>query len=317
MHQTDAQNMYNYKKDLRDKIYDRVTEQERQKIDALNRADDRAFTIKQNSISNAQSLGRLAIENGLGSVATQIAALDPSSPTYQQDLAKLQGQIAVAVKKKQDEAKMLANQKVSKAPETVKVGETTMQWNAATQRWEPIESGVGTVGGLDTQKTKDQFGLMFQTIDNVLNPEIYGASGRSTARQIIQQATGIGPGDFGDLVSLANTLRTNMLTMQTDPNIKKFFGPQMSNADVQLMTAAGTTVNPEMQSPALLKQEVERIKDLTIRARQSLDGVTQWAITPSGVRVGLYPDGIIRDIDGDHYDANGRKIYDTQTGKNL
>ena len=105
--------------------------------------------------------------------------------------------------------------------------------------------------------------------------------------------------------------------MQTDPNIKKFFGPQMSNADVQLMTAAGTTVNPEMQSPALLKQEVERIKDLTIRARQSLDGVTQWAITPSGVRVGLYPDGIIRDIDGDHYDANGRKIYDTQTGKNL
>ena len=105
--------------------------------------------------------------------------------------------------------------------------------------------------------------------------------------------------------------------LQTDPTIKKFFGPQMSNADVQLMTAAGTTVNPELQSPDQLLSEVKRIQDLMIRARQSLDGVTQWSNTSNGTRVGLYPDGIIRDIDGNHYDANGKKIYDAKTGKNI
>lgn len=315
MHLQDAQNDYNYKKDLRDKIYDYATKKEQQKIDELNRADDRAFTIKQNSISNAQSLSRLAIENGLSSTATQIAALDPNSPTYQQDLAKLQGEIAAAVKRKQDEAARLANQKVAKAPETVKVGETMMQWDATTGKWVPIEA-PGTTGGLDTQKSKDQFNLMFQTIDTLKSPEIYGASGRSEGRKFLQGVV-YGPGDYGDLQALTNTLRTNMLTLQTDPNIKKFFGPQMSNADVQLMTAAGTTVNPELQSPDQLKAEVDRIQDLMIRARQSLDGVTQWSNLPNGTRVGLYPDGIIRDIDGNHYDANGKKIYDAKTGKSL
>jgi len=316
MHQTDALNMYNYKKELRDKVYDYATKQEQQKIDSMNKADDRAFTIKQNSISNAQALSRLAIENGLGSTATQIASLDPSSPTYQQDLAKLQGDIAIAVKRKQDAATALANQKIVKAPETVKVGETTMQWNADTGKWEAIDAGTGTAGGLDTQKSKDQFNLMFQTIDTLKAPEIYGASGRSEGRKFIQGLV-YGPGDYGNLQALTNTLRTNMLTLQTDPTIKKFFGPQMSNADVQLMTAAGTTVNPELQSPDQLLSEVKRIQDLMIRARQSLDGVTQWSNTSNGTRVGLYPDGIIRDIDGNHYDANGKKIYDAKTGKNI
>jgi hypothetical protein len=321
MHMTDAQNMYNYKKDIRDKVYDFATRKQQQQIDAMNRADDRAFSIKQNSISNAQSLSRLAVENGLGSIATQIAGLEPDSPTYQKDLAKLQGQIATGIAKKQQaDAQAKANADAlaasRKAPETIKVGEATMAWNPDTKQWEAVIAPAGAAGGLDTQKSKDQFNLMFQTIDSLNAPEIYGASGRSEGRKFIQGMV-YGAGDYGNLEALTNTLRTNMLVLQTDPNIKKFFGPQMSNADVQLMTAAGTTVNPALQSPDMLKAEVARIQDLMVRARQSLDGVTQWSSTPSGTRVGLYPDGIIRDIDGNHYDANGKKIYDAKTGKNL
>jgi hypothetical protein len=78
-------------------------------------------------------------------------------------------------------------------------------------------------------------------------------------------------------VAETNTLRTNVLTMMTDPAIKKFFGPQMSNADVQLMTSAGTTLNPELQSPEKLKSELLRLQDFVNRAKESLKVNTKFS----------------------------------------
>lgn len=92
MHQTDAQNIYNYKKDLRDKIYDRVTKDEQRKLDALQKQDDRAFEIKSDLINRQQSLSDAAIKFNQGSLAMKISQLDPESPTFRQDLAKLEGQ---------------------------------------------------------------------------------------------------------------------------------------------------------------------------------------------------------------------------------
>jgi hypothetical protein len=73
--------------------------------------------------------------------------------------------------------------------------------------------------------------------------------------------------DYNNLVAETNTIRTNILTLATDPTIKKFFGPQMSNADVQLMTSAGTMLNPELQTPGQLKKSLKQAKDLIARAR--------------------------------------------------
>lgn len=55
------------------------------------------------------------------------------------------------------------------------------------------------------------------------------------------------------------------MALMTDPAVKKFFGPQMSNADVTLMTAAGTTLNPNQMSPAQMKEEATRLDDLLNR----------------------------------------------------
>jgi len=79
-----------------------------------------------------------------------------------------------------------------------------------------------------------------------------------------------GADDYTNLIAETNTIRTNVLTMMTDPSIKKFFGPQMSNADVQLMTSAGTTLNPELQSPANMKLELGRLQDLILRAENAV-----------------------------------------------
>lgn len=58
------------------------------------------------------------------------------------------------------------------------------------------------------------------------------------------------------------TLKTNLLTLATDPNVKKFFGPQMTEADVRNMQAAATTLDTESQTPAELKAELERAQKI-------------------------------------------------------
>lgn len=92
MHQTDAQNMYQYKKDLRDKVYDYASKQEQRQLDALQKADDRKYAEKRDLIERQRGLSDSAIKFGQSNLAMKISQLDPESPTFQQDLAKLEGQ---------------------------------------------------------------------------------------------------------------------------------------------------------------------------------------------------------------------------------
>lgn len=189
----------------------------------------------------------------------------------------------------------------TKAPEVKSINGVDMQWNPA-KGWEPIPI---TVSSEQTQKSKDQVNLLMTSIDKA--DKISWASGRSGVRKLFESWTQ-GSSDYTDLVAQTNTIRTNVLTLATDPAIKKFFGPQMSNADVQLMTAAGTTLNPELQSPKVLKEEITRLKDFAARAKLSLDGAVHYGYTPSGIRVGLMGDGTIQDVDGNKYDKDGNKL---------
>ncbi len=84
---------YDYRKDLRDKIYEYATEKEKQKLATLQEKDDREFTLLQNNLNYAQTLSTKAIESGQGNLAAKITALDPKSANYTQDLANLAGQI--------------------------------------------------------------------------------------------------------------------------------------------------------------------------------------------------------------------------------
>jgi hypothetical protein len=80
----------------------------------------------------------------------------------------------------------------------------------------------------------------------------------------------VGDSKYRQLEAYSNTLKTNLLTLATDPTIKKFFGPQMSNADVELMMSGGTTLNPEKNSPAQAEAELTRIYDLFDRMDSAL-----------------------------------------------
>lgn len=88
------------------------------------------------------------------------------------------------------------------------------------------------------------------------------ASGRGRSWwESTKQAVG-GSTEYTNLEAYANTLRTSVLSLATDPGIKKFFGPQMSEGDVRLMTAAGTALNPELMSPEQFTAELTRLEGL-------------------------------------------------------
>lgn len=107
----------------------------------------------------------------------------------------------------------------------------------------------------------------------------------------------VGATDATRLEAQANTLRTAMLTMATDPSIKKFFGPQMSNLDVQLMTSAGTSLNPALMSPADFEAELTRLEGILNKfdAGAGAAPATPDA-TIDGVPYRLLPDGTYEEI---------------------
>lgn len=120
-------------------------------------------------------------------------------------------------------------------------------------------TAAGGVGSTSQANTKDQAKFLLDTIAQAKN--LSDASGqaylRRKAGEVFTSST-----EFNRLQNQVATLKTNLLTMATDPNIKKFFGPQMTEADVRNMQAAGTTLNPEAQTPAELKAELERAQKI-------------------------------------------------------
>lgn len=111
-------------------------------------------------------------------------------------------------------------------------------------------------------QTKEHLQFLKDTAKNALNHA--SASGRSGIRKTVEGVL-VGSTDYTALQSYTDTLKTNLMTLSTDPTIKKFFGPQMTNRDVELMTSAGTTLNTEKQSPEQMTTEINRITDLLNR----------------------------------------------------
>ena len=86
----DAENTYNYWKDLRGKIFDSLTQAQKDKVTAQQKEDDRKFEIEKDNRKSAQSIVKDLMASGQGELAAKITQLDTKSPTFSEDLATLQ-----------------------------------------------------------------------------------------------------------------------------------------------------------------------------------------------------------------------------------
>jgi len=163
----------------------------------------------------------------------------------------------------------LAQQKAGEttAGEDFTLGEGQTRYDANGN----VIAGGGTApgGGANTQGSLDQLAFLKSTANQA--EALSDASGASGITRFFGDMLK-GDTKYRQLETLTNTLRTNVLTLMTDPAIKKFFGPQMTEADVRLMTSAATTLNPEGNSPAQIKAEIVRLREMFNRMETSVKG---------------------------------------------
>lgn len=156
-----------------------------------------------------------------------------------------------------------------KAPEVKSINGVDMQWNTSSGTWEPIAAGSNIPGAPDqVQKSLDQIKFLRDTAAEAT--KLSSAAGASGVSKFLGD-TFVGDTEYRQLEALTNTLKTNVLSLMTDPGIKKFFGPQMSNADVLLMTSAGTTLNPSANTGTQMKNELKRLDDLFNRMQTAVN----------------------------------------------
>lgn len=114
---------------------------------------------------------------------------------------------------------------------------------------------------------KTDFNFLKQTAQKA--SDLSGGAGNTWLNEAVANTFGIS--EKKRLGPLTDTLRVNVLTMSTDPNIKKFFGPQMTENDVRMMTGAGTTLDPNTQNTADYAAEAARIYDMVNRAQVAVE----------------------------------------------
>lgn len=154
------------------------------------------------------------------------------------------------------------------APTVEKFGENDYrQWNSTTGEWEQIAGATSEETAQNLIQKQAQFDLMNTTLQDAF--ALADVSGRSKWFEGVAQGI-FGATKFTELQTLADTIKTNLLTLAGDPDVKKFFGPQMSEADVRMMQAGGTTLDPERQTPEAFKAELQRVTDLMNRLQGSV-----------------------------------------------
>jgi hypothetical protein len=121
------------------------------------------------------------------------------------------------------------------------------------------EVAAGGLGATSPVDKVDQAKFLIDTIAKANSKA--DAAGRSAGRRLVETWT-VGSTDYTDLESQVRTLKNNLLTLATDPGIKKFFGPQMTDSDVKNMLAAATTLDTELQNPTDLKAELVRTEKI-------------------------------------------------------
>jgi hypothetical protein len=89
----DALARYNYQKELNGTVFNFLNEEQKRIMATKEREEDRAFSIEQSNRNNLKQLSMQAIEYGQGALAGEFMRLDPTSPTYNEDVADAMGRL--------------------------------------------------------------------------------------------------------------------------------------------------------------------------------------------------------------------------------
>ena len=298
MHREDVKNEFEFKSSLFKSALDFANSAEANVLQG-KLSDISAKTAKENAnLDRMNEWAKLAISTGQGNLISQFTGLDPTSENFNIEFGKLQGLVREPV---------AASSGSIKAPEIKNFGTSDSpdwrQYNSQTGSWDTV-SGVGGGQGSgqgfqDSGTTERKYTSLLNDIGVAKGLAEGGAVGAGWIERGLKKAFSSNP-DFEQLQNISDTIKTNVLLMNTDPAIKKFFGPQMSERDVELMTGAGTTLDSNKQSKVEYVKDLQDAADLIVRARSAVRsgmqadvGNTAGLRAPVAERLGIItaPDG--------------------------
>lgn len=142
----DAQNQYNFRKEVHSTIFNYLNEQEKRQLALKDKEDDRAFQLTRDNTQRLENLADKAMEYGYGSKLGAIMALDPKSPTFSQDYSRVASGIQKPVSVTAPKAPDLQNFGTSDNPDW-------RQYNPSTGGWDEV-AGVGGATGSTLSKVQ-------------------------------------------------------------------------------------------------------------------------------------------------------------------
>lgn len=203
IHSQDATNMYNYQKELRDNAMKVASTAQQQQFATQQKQADQAFTTQRDSINNAQALAKIAMDNGQGTLAAKIAGLDPKSPAFASDLARLQGQITQNPLDIQLKKAQIANEYANLAD---KQASTKLKNAQASQFGNPNLVQAIQAGLIDPTKVNSRnIGLMSALANANVNVNQLGIDAKATSKVITNLDT-----QKAQIQQAGKALETNM-----------------------------------------------------------------------------------------------------------
>jgi len=89
----EAQNEFDFKREVRTKVYEFATADQKRKLDVLDKQEARALQERDAMLVDGKSYAKMAFANGQSALGAKIMGLDIKSPTYQRDLVNLISQV--------------------------------------------------------------------------------------------------------------------------------------------------------------------------------------------------------------------------------
>lgn len=269
----DATAQYNHRTSALDSIYNFATKIEQSKIEDIKLSESKKYAEKQ-EFNKAQNA---ALQNALGQGApasvynaiknaTDLSGVTIAAGIYNGDV--LGRQLQQAQLASANRANRLSEG--DEVPTVKTINGVDMQWNPRTGTWDAIGSGgVTGAGGQSLENLNSKYTELLTDIGDATKLANTGAVGAGWAERAIKGVFGSNS-NFNQVENIADTIKANLLTLNTDPAIKKFFGPQMSNRDTELMTGAASTLNPNKQTAEQFKRDLKDSAGVIARAREAV-----------------------------------------------
>jgi hypothetical protein len=158
----DALARYNYQKDVNGTIFNYLNEEQKRALASKEREEDRSFQVEQSNRNNLKQLSMQAIEYGQGALAGEFMRLDPTSPTYNEDVADAMGRLRKPVAAGTDPDQLYSGLSAQTAAAVrSKVGKFSTE--PIVQNFATIQEGYNFVQSLsdDTTNPADDQALIY------------------------------------------------------------------------------------------------------------------------------------------------------------